>query len=181
MSEISSSFSIPSLYLKSIGPRWTPSIGLYSFFESIWLLAFMFAHLIAYTEETVGDSPVVSDCPCGCATLDKGHLPCPCWFRKDIHQGISSRCQKHMLWLSRQYSVVRSSFVTTRRTTIRWGWHLSRRGYIFASLPHAPPPSAVGIATGYRLDDRGNGVRVPVRSTILTFPCRPDRSIHPPI
>jgi hypothetical protein len=35
--------------------------------------------------------------------------------------------------------------------------------------------SVVGIATGYGLDDRGVGVRVPVGSRILSFPCHPDR------
>jgi hypothetical protein len=35
--------------------------------------------------------------------------------------------------------------------------------------------SAVGIATGYELDDRGSGVRVLVGSRIFTFPCRLDR------
>jgi hypothetical protein len=33
----------------------------------------------------------------------------------------------------------------------------------------------VGIATGYGLDDREAGVRVPVGSRILTSPCLPDR------
>jgi hypothetical protein len=40
--------------------------------------------------------------------------------------------------------------------------------------------SSVGIATGYRLDDREVGVRVPVGSRILSFPCRPDRLWGPP-
>jgi hypothetical protein len=35
--------------------------------------------------------------------------------------------------------------------------------------------SAVGIATGYRLDDRGVQVRAPVRSRIFISPCRPNR------
>jgi hypothetical protein len=35
--------------------------------------------------------------------------------------------------------------------------------------------SAVGIATGYGLDDRGDGVRVPVGSRFLSSPRRPDR------
>jgi hypothetical protein len=35
--------------------------------------------------------------------------------------------------------------------------------------------SAVGITTGYGLDDREVGVRVPVGSRIITSPCRPDR------
>jgi hypothetical protein len=35
--------------------------------------------------------------------------------------------------------------------------------------------SAVGIATGYGLDDRGVGVRVPVWSRIFSSPRRPDR------
>jgi hypothetical protein len=34
--------------------------------------------------------------------------------------------------------------------------------------------SAVGIATGYGLDDRGDGVRVPVWSRIYSSPRRPD-------
>jgi hypothetical protein len=43
--------------------------------------------------------------------------------------------------------------------------------------------SVVGIATGYELDDRGVGVRVPVGSRIFSSPCRPDRLRHtqPPI
>jgi hypothetical protein len=42
----------------------------------------------------------------------------------------------------------------------------------------------VGIATGYRLDGRGVGVRVPVRSSIFSSPRRPDwptGSTQPPI
>jgi hypothetical protein len=35
--------------------------------------------------------------------------------------------------------------------------------------------SAVGIATGYGMDDRGVGFRVPVGSGIVTSPYRPDR------
>jgi hypothetical protein len=35
--------------------------------------------------------------------------------------------------------------------------------------------SAVFIATGYELDDREFGVRVPVGSRIFTSPCHPDR------
>jgi hypothetical protein len=44
--------------------------------------------------------------------------------------------------------------------------------------------SVVGIATTYRLDDRGVGVRVPVESRIFSSPDRPDRllrSTQPPI
>jgi hypothetical protein len=40
--------------------------------------------------------------------------------------------------------------------------------------------SAVGIATGYGLDDWEVGVRVPVRSRMFTSPCRPDRRWGPP-
>jgi hypothetical protein len=35
--------------------------------------------------------------------------------------------------------------------------------------------NAVGIATGYGLNDQGVGVRVPVGARIFTSPCRPDR------
>jgi hypothetical protein len=37
------------------------------------------------------------------------------------------------------------------------------------------PTLAHGIATGYGLDDRGVGVRVPVGSRIVSSPNRPDR------
>jgi hypothetical protein len=41
-------------------------------------------------------------------------------------------------------------------------------------LTHRSRDSAVGIATGYGLDDRGVGVRVPEGSRILSSPHRPD-------
>jgi hypothetical protein len=40
--------------------------------------------------------------------------------------------------------------------------------------------SAVGIATGYWLDDRGVGVRVPADFRIFSSPYRPDRLWGPP-
>jgi hypothetical protein len=40
--------------------------------------------------------------------------------------------------------------------------------------------SAVGIATGYELDDRGVGVRVPVGSRIFSSPRCRDRFWGPP-
>jgi hypothetical protein len=40
--------------------------------------------------------------------------------------------------------------------------------------------SVVGIATGYGLDDRGVGVRVPVGSRIFSSPSRPDWLWGPP-
>jgi hypothetical protein len=40
--------------------------------------------------------------------------------------------------------------------------------------------SVVGIATGYRLDGRGVGVRVPVGLRIFFSPSRPDRLWGPP-
>jgi hypothetical protein len=40
--------------------------------------------------------------------------------------------------------------------------------------------SAIGIATGYGMDDRGVGVRVPVGSRIFSSPRRPDRLWGPP-
>jgi hypothetical protein len=39
---------------------------------------------------------------------------------------------------------------------------------------------AAGIVTGYGLDDRGVGVRVPVRLRIFSSPRRPDRLWGPP-
>jgi hypothetical protein len=40
--------------------------------------------------------------------------------------------------------------------------------------------SAVGIATGYGLDDWGVGTRIPVGSRIFSSPRRPDRLWGPP-
>jgi hypothetical protein len=40
--------------------------------------------------------------------------------------------------------------------------------------------SAVGVATGYGLDDRGVGIRVPVGARSFCSPCRPDRFCVPP-
>jgi hypothetical protein len=41
--------------------------------------------------------------------------------------------------------------------------------------------SAVGIATGYGLDDQGVGVRVLVGSRIFSSRRRPDRLLGPPV
>jgi hypothetical protein len=43
-----------------------------------------------------------------------------------------------------------------------------------------PSDSVVGIASGYRLDGRGVGVRVQVGARIFPSPCRPDRHWDPP-
>jgi hypothetical protein len=40
--------------------------------------------------------------------------------------------------------------------------------------------SAVGIATGYGLDDQGVGVRVPIGERIFSYPSSPDRLWRPP-
>jgi hypothetical protein len=47
--------------------------------------------------------------------------------------------------------------------------------YLLYTYDISAPSSAFGIATGYGLDNRGVRVRVPVRSRILSSPCRPDR------
>jgi hypothetical protein len=52
--------------------------------------------------------------------------------------------------------------------------------YYFVPLCTVSRDSAVGIATGYRLDDWEVGVRVPVGSRIFTSPCRPDWPWGPP-
>jgi hypothetical protein len=54
--------------------------------------------------------------------------------------------------------------------------HLNYKHILFGSRD-----SAVGIATGYGLDDRGVGVRVPVVSRIFSSSCRPDWLWGPPI
>jgi hypothetical protein len=39
--------------------------------------------------------------------------------------------------------------------------------------------SVDGVATGYRVDEGGVGVRVPVGSRIFSFPRLPDSGVHP--
>jgi hypothetical protein len=46
--------------------------------------------------------------------------------------------------------------------------------YIYINIYIKYYGRVVGIATGHGLDDRGVGIRVPVRSKILTSPCHPD-------
>jgi hypothetical protein len=52
---------------------------------------------------------------------------------------------------------------------------LSSAYYYSSSSPHGSRGSAVGIATGYGLDDRPVGFRVPVGARIFSFPCRADQ------
>jgi hypothetical protein len=56
------------------------------------------------------------------------------------------------------------------------------QGYQILRPPHSVDSrdSAVGIAAGYGLDDRGVGVPVPVGSKISSSPPRPDRLWGPP-
>jgi hypothetical protein len=60
--------------------------------------------------------------------------------------------------------------------------HGSRLRYIlviFTALVQSRE-SAVGIATGYGLDEQDVGVRVPMGARIFTSPYRPDRLWGPP-
>jgi hypothetical protein len=52
--------------------------------------------------------------------------------------------------------------------------------YIHSFVRTKSQESAVGIATGYGLDERGVGVRVPVRARIFTSPRRADLFWGPP-
>jgi hypothetical protein len=54
------------------------------------------------------------------------------------------------------------------------------RSFACVSFPDGSRDSAVGIATGYGLEDWEVGVWVPVWSRIFTSPCRPDRHWGPP-
>ena len=52
--------------------------------------------------------------------------------------------------------------------------------YFWLTFYNPSRDSVVGIATGYGMDDRGVGVRVPVESRIFSSPRRPDRLWGPP-
>jgi hypothetical protein len=68
-------------------------------------------------------------------------------------------------------------FVIHKYLTL-WSTNLCLR--IFKNTVPKSRYSAVGIVTGYWLDDRGVGVRVPVGPRIFTFPCRSDGLWGPP-
>jgi hypothetical protein len=51
---------------------------------------------------------------------------------------------------------------------------------MFVFLKQMSRDSVVGIATGYGLDNRGVGVRVPIGSRIFSSPRRPGRLWGPP-
>jgi hypothetical protein len=71
---------------------------------------------------------------------------------------------------------------------VRWRTHVSdlafrTRGWLIVLVyivVNSSRDSAVGIETGYGLDDRGVAVRVPVGSRIFTSLCRPYRLWGPP-
>jgi hypothetical protein len=62
-------------------------------------------------------------------------------------------------------------------TFLRFLWNVFYNLYF---INHKSRDNAIGIATGYGLDDLGVGVRVPVGPRIFTFLCRPDRLWGPP-
>jgi hypothetical protein len=85
-----------------------------------------------------------------CGALDTIVLFC-LQFRKDVFLAkfafIDNSCQNHFLEIAVSFSI--------------WFYFRSRG-------------SAVGIATGYGVDDRGVGVWLPVGSRIFSSPCLPD-------
>jgi hypothetical protein len=68
-----------------------------------------------------------------------------------------------------------TDFGVSWRSTISCGGYLAKH-----SIKVSSRDSAVGIATGYWLDYREVGVRVPVGSRIFSPPSRPDRLWGPP-
>jgi hypothetical protein len=93
----------------------------------------------------------------------------PVW----LHCGRPTHCLYRALFefFTRQWHTARDISVFPTLISCVWGKEVSR-------------DSAVGIATGYWLDDWGIGVQVPVGSRIFISPCRPDRfwgSTQPPI
>jgi hypothetical protein len=110
-------------------------------------------------------------------------LHCAIYDRRIQKQGgriqLSFSPRTHILYIH-MYIVVYSKVVYF---TIYWYTH----SYIHVGLtscyrllsispvPKMRPDSSVGIATGYGLDDRGVGVRVPIGSRTFSSPRRPDR------
>jgi hypothetical protein len=70
--------------------------------------------------------------------------------------------------------VKKRTFATDRESNI------DSSGVIVTLLRFFKFINAVGIATGYGLNNQGVGVRVPVGARIFTCPCRLDRLWGPP-
>jgi hypothetical protein len=60
------------------------------------------------------------------------------------------------------------------------GWNQYKASNKLLGYTAKSRDSSVGIASGYRLDDQGVAIRVPVGSRIFTFPYRPDQIWGPP-
>jgi hypothetical protein len=84
--------------------------------------------------------------------------------------------------ISRRYSAYMANYISLSSSCFvsQIQWRFSGGSNSWMSLLSGSWDSAVGIATGYRLDDRGVGVRVPVASRIFSSPRRPDRLWGPP-
>jgi hypothetical protein len=54
------------------------------------------------------------------------------------------------------------------------------RDFLLSTLSMESRHSAIGITSGYGLDDTRVGVRVPVQAIIFTSACHPDRLWGPP-
>jgi hypothetical protein len=90
-------------------------------------------------------------------------LPPFSWqIRKRFLQTVFHIFQYSKLWLDSKYANVKAQYATYL--------HIHIHTYIQGSRD-----SAVGIATGYGIDGREVGVRVPVESRIFSSPRRPDR------
>jgi hypothetical protein len=94
-------------------------------------------------------------------------------FSYDSHH--NKRCRSKII-LSGHFLPLRSSYVQCYLLVI----FLRRRQYVRDCRLYVVEYSVVGIATGYGLDDRGVGVRVPVGWRILSSPRCLDRLWGPP-
>jgi hypothetical protein len=96
-----------------------------------------------------------------------------CWH--SWHSCISSRRPSEML--AQVFLRSKSSWQSYIYRMIYFLYIIRRPVFCFLSEKQ---DSSVGIATGYGLEDRGVGVRVPVVSRIFCAPLRPDRFWSPP-
>jgi hypothetical protein len=76
--------------------------------------------------------------------------------------------------------LVPSHFSSHQRVKSSGTYVVTERHSVFFKQHIVNRDSVVSIATSYGLDERGVGIRVPVRSRILSSPRRPDRLWGPP-
>jgi hypothetical protein len=150
---------------------------------------FLFARIISLIFDTFLSAVEVDGRPEHCSSsVDSAPPPKrskPLVYRLSTHSSIAINSGKLYMGLCSHFArfktkfYVRSSFDLSVVQVFRQRCEIYE--YIHCTVSnYKSRDSVLDIATGYGLDDKVVGVRVPVGARILISPCRPDRLWGPP-